>query len=371
MVSAVRAKSGQVAFVLLGHGFDSRNYRAAFERGEVPDETPYGFHLAEELGWTLIFSVDRAEGRVGRFVRRTLRRLLGFDLVHAWANRDGLREANIVWTMTENEWLAARCLGILSPSSRRPIIGNSVWLFNEWESRGALRRWLIRRLSHGEGVLTVHSDRYLPIARAVLPAVPVQRMFFGVMVEPQDQCPPTIRIRESLAPLRILAMGNDWTRDWDTFLAAYGNDPRFEINLVCGWVGQDRRSQYTNLVPRRPTAALSRTEMRALYAWSDLVVVPMVENRFSGITSAIDACGRGKPLISTRTGGVPTYFEDCEVIYVEPGDVSAMREAAFLLDDQLLTFARNGQTRFLRDDYSSQGMVARYAALSAKVLENV
>lgn len=358
------------AFILLPYGFDAVSYRAAYERAAVPDESPYGFHHAAELGWKLIFSTDRPEGRIGAFLRRVVRRMLGFDLMHVWSNRKRLRGADIVWTMTENEWLAFRFLELLHPSARRPIVGNSVWLFNEWEAKGTVRRRLMRRLSRGAGVLTVHSDRYLPIARSVLPStVRIERMFFGVTLDEQDRLTPALRARAPGEPVRILAMGSDWTRDWDTFLAAFGNDPRFEIDLVCSWVRQDRRRAYSNLLPREPAAALSRAEMRLLYAWSDIVVVPMVENRFSGITSAIDACGRGKPVICSHTGGVPTYFDAGEVVYVAPGDAEAMRDAALLPNSQLLEVARAGQARFEREDYSTRGMVARYATLSRDLLK--
>ncbi|WP_375426903.1 glycosyltransferase [uncultured Sphingomonas sp.] len=334
----------------------------------MPDESPYGFHLAEEFGWRLIFSTDAQDGTGCRLLRRCIRKLLGFDLIHAWANRNSLRAADIVWTMTENEWLAARCLAVMVPSTRRPIIGNSVWLFDAWQRKGRIARRLLAKLARGAGVLTVHSNRYVPLARAALPGVRVDRMYFGIALEERDFVVPATRLRTRVEPLRVLAMGNDRTRDWDTFLAAFGNDPRFQIDLICSWVGQDQRSGYANLVHREPATALSRQEATRLYIWSDVVVVPMKENSFSGITSAIDACGRGKPVISTRTGGVPTYFDEGEVLYVEPGDAAALRHAALLAPEQLVQLARAGQARFRRDDYTSRGMVRRYISLSEQVL---
>lgn len=115
----IRASDGgpPTAFVLLSHGLDAVAYRQAFERGEVPDESPYGFHLAEEFGWRLIFSRDRPDGPIRKVVRGSMRRLLGFDLLQAWTNRGRMRSADIIWTMTENEWLAARCLGLLRRTS--------------------------------------------------------------------------------------------------------------------------------------------------------------------------------------------------------------------------------------------------------------
>lgn len=368
VVTPARAETRPTALVLLSHGLDAAAYRAAFARGEAPDESPYGFHLAEEFGWRLVFSTDSPDGIGRRILRGLLRRMLGFDLLHVWANREALGAVDVVWTMTENEWLAARCLALLVPTARRPIVGNSVWLFNDWEKKGRVARRLLTRLARGAGVLTVHSDRYLPVARAALPGIRVERMYFGVALTRRDIAPSKSRPRPAGEPLRILAMGNDSTRDWATFLGAFGGDPRFELELVCSWVGRDERARYANLRPREPATALSRQEVERLYAWCDLVVVPMKENRFSGITSAIDACGRGKPVISSRTGGVPTYFDDGEVLYVAPGDAAAMRQAALLSPERLLEVGRAGQARFLRDDYTSGGMMRRYIALSERVL---
>ena len=320
------------------------------------------------MGWRLIFATDRTEGRIAGLVRRSLREVLGFDLLHAWANRHRLRNADVVWTMTEWEWLALRCVGRILPRTRRPVIANSIWLFNEWEHKGALRRALIRWLARGPGVLTVHSDRYVPIARAALPGIPVERMYFGVTLDAGETGTLPVERVDDTRPIRVLAMGNDATRDWETFLAAFGNDPRFEVELVCAAVGPEQRARYGNLRPRTASAALARDEMRRMYAWSDVVVVPMVENRFSGITSAIDGCGYGKPVVATHTGGVPTYFEDGEVLFVPPGDASAMRDAVLLPPSRLEAVARAGRRRFERSDYSSHGMVARYIAFSRPFL---
>ncbi|MGI4730127.1 MAG: glycosyltransferase [Janthinobacterium lividum] len=354
------------AFVHLPYGLDATAYRERFLQGREPDESPYGFHRARDLGWRILFSSDTPEGPVRRTARRIVKRLLGFDIVHMWRNRALLHEADIIWTMQDGEWLALRFVGLWHAPARLPVIGNTVWLFDRWERIDPLRRRLYRRLARGAGVLTVHSDRYLPLMMTEMPGVRCERMYFGTeaLAEPL----PTLEDSHD-RPIRLLAAGNDPTRDWDTLLRAVGHDPRFDVELLCPWVSAERKQLYPSVRARSATSDHSRAEFDYLYAWADLVVVPMKENRFSGITVALEAAARGRPLLSSRTGGVPTYFDEQEVFYVPPGDPDALREAALANADARQARARAAQARFARDDYSIIGMMARYVALSRSVLD--
>src|ERR1700676_3694542 len=92
-------------FVFLGHGFG-----ASWSRGELPginEQLPYGYYHAADYRCVVKYSFDAKETRLTRFVRLSLRRLLGFDLWHAWRNRADLYDSGVVWTHTELEHLAA------------------------------------------------------------------------------------------------------------------------------------------------------------------------------------------------------------------------------------------------------------------------
>ena len=118
------------------HGKDAEDYRQAYQEGKEPDETPYGFHLAETLGYDVAFSRDAPPAPIdlrGRVLAKGLRvssRRLGFDLVHAYNNRAGLRQADVIWTMTEGEAFATSLLCRLGRLPRRPLIANTIWLFD-------------------------------------------------------------------------------------------------------------------------------------------------------------------------------------------------------------------------------------------------
>src|SRR5579875_3519254 len=109
----------RTAHVHLKHGLDAAQYRERYLRGEVPDETPYGFHHAESAGWRLTFSEDHPESKVTNVVRRALIRLLGFDLVHAYRNRRLIQAADVVWTMEEIQYLGVCALPWIVPGMKR------------------------------------------------------------------------------------------------------------------------------------------------------------------------------------------------------------------------------------------------------------
>lgn len=106
---------------------------------------------------------------------------------------------------------------------------------------------------------------------------------------------------------------------------------------------------------------------QALYRWADIVVVPMRENRFSGITVALEATANGKPVVASRTGGVPTYFGEDAVRYVPPGDPAALRDALAMPAGDAYRYAVAAQAMFCENDYSLVGLMRRYATLSGQV----
>jgi glycosyltransferase involved in cell wall biosynthesis len=359
----------RTAYVHLPYGLDAERYHARFLAGQEPDESPYGFHVARELGWHIVFSSDRREGPVRRTLRRSLKWLLGFDFIHLWRNRALLRGADIVWTMQDSEWLALRFAALWHEPARLPVIGNTVWLFDRWERINPVRRWLYQRLARGPGVLTVHSDRYIPIMQRVLSNVRCERMYFGTgLPDPMGRVDVDAQ-RDASRPIRVFAAGNDPTRDWATLLAAVGDDPRFEVELLCSWVSDEEKRRHPSVLPRPATKDHVRETFDALYRWADLVVVPMKENRFSGITVALEAAARERPIISSRTGGVPTYFSENEVFFVPPGDPLALRNAALASASERRFRAAAARARLVSEDYSIKGMMTRYIALSRSVLE--
>jgi glycosyltransferase involved in cell wall biosynthesis len=214
-------------------------------------------------------------------------------------------------------------------------------------------------------MLTSHSAECLPVGRILKSDPNIRLKYFGIST---DTFPLTAPVKNDFTSrkIRLLAIGNDRTRDWDTYLRAFGNEDAFDITLVCHWAPKSYERQYKNLTIKH---SIPPYEFRQIYDDCDFVVLPMSKNRYSGITVTLEAVALGKPVICSYTGGCPTYFDHDEVTFVPAGDADALRRAA-LHTDATTAYARacRAQERFRRDDYSTKGMMDRYVELSRQVL---
>jgi glycosyltransferase involved in cell wall biosynthesis len=340
-------------------GLGARQVLADFANGKAHNPRPYGFEAAETLGVQMDYSEDA--GAESAALKLRLRELswkyLGFDVVHAWDNRKAMREADAVWTVLEWEWLPVSLLQKLRILPKRPIVGNSVWLMNYWSKSGRrshLYHWLMTPCVH----LALHSQAAHKKALQEIPDKTFHVVPFGISTRAFPVLEPKVWTALD-RPLRIYSIGNDRTRDWKTMLAAFGNDQRFEVRIICGWIGEvvDPKA-YDNLtVPKGEVLA----DQLAAYAWADVVIMPMTENVYSGITVVCEAVAQGVPVVSSRTGGVPTYFGPDEVLYVAPGDPDALREAVLSRAPEAWKRQADAATaRFRNSDYSEFGMAKRY-----------
>jgi hypothetical protein len=96
-------------FVHLAHGFGAQSWARRWKDGKilgVNDPLPYGYCRADTMGCAVRHSEDRHETALGKLFRLGIRAILGFDLIHAWRNFDGIRSADVVWTHTESQFLS-------------------------------------------------------------------------------------------------------------------------------------------------------------------------------------------------------------------------------------------------------------------------
>jgi glycosyltransferase involved in cell wall biosynthesis len=356
-----------LAYVALYHGIDAAGWRRQYEAGVAEsgiatDLTPYGFHRAEQYGFRVVFAHDAPPAR-RRVMASLFIKIFGFDVLHAWDNRRSVADADIVWTMTEGEGFAIALLMFLRLVPRKPIINNVVWLLNDWGRGFWYKRKIYQFLSRYMAI-TVHSSRCLTVARREFKEVRLNLMYFGVNSDviapgPSYEAPGG-------RPLNLIAMGSDKTRDWTTLLDAFGNQPNINLNIVCWRLKESDISQYNNVKLLRIT---NRSDFVACYRAADIALVTMVENIFSGITSALDAVAAGVPLIASQTGGIPTYFTEDEVCFVPVGDVDALRHAVTASSAQeRLAKAERASRRFVDRDYSNDGLARRYCDLSRDLL---
>ncbi|MEI6002792.1 glycosyltransferase family 4 protein [Paraburkholderia bengalensis] len=351
--------------VHLFYGADPRFYRQGENIGCL-----YGYHHAESDEFQLSYSQDAKESKPVRLVRRALKSMLGFDLLHTMRNRDAMLRADVIWTHTEQEWLSAALMLLMNgrhnAQDKQPLLlAQSVWLLDKWPNYGLMRRWFYRKLIARADLLTTLARDNAALCRDYFgrDATP---LFYGLntrdfpVQSPQDWQPHT--------PLRIAAIGNDRDRDWETLIKAVGNDPRFAVRLATR--RRIPRSLHSPNVEVAPAAGLKK--QRELYDWADVVVVPLRPNAHaSGITVMLEAAAVGKPMVVTNVGGLQDYFSARTAAYVPPFDADALREALIGLiasPDNALRQAQAAAHELTTRDHTTQNYARQHVTITRELL---
>jgi glycosyltransferase involved in cell wall biosynthesis len=179
-------------------------------------------------------------------------------------------------------------------------------------------------------------------------------------------------MRPPQPPLRILSLGNDIHRDWQTLIDAIKSLDDCEVRIGGKrilWRTRGRTLGVRQIVTGRATSA---QDVAQLYAWADLVVVPLKPNlHASGITVIAEAVSCGVPVISSDTGGLRAYFSDGEIRYVPPGDPAALRAAIVKLgrdSDLRYRLVKRAQDRIVNSGISSRSYATRHRDMSRELL---
>jgi glycosyltransferase involved in cell wall biosynthesis len=287
--------------------------------------TPYGYHFAADA-CDLDYSVDHGEGRLASLLRRAMLKTLGFNLLHAWHNRRALFAADVVWTHTEHEHLAAALLLRLSRRRERPLLlAQSIWLADGWPKFPGWKRRLYRWLMIRADALTVHSELNRQVLQSLLPEQPVEQVYFGI----ETELLPRARVRTggeiAGRPLRVLALGNDRHRDWRTLKLALGNVDGVEVRLITLALPAEFTAGVANFDLRPPRVP---TDIPDAYAWADLLVVPLIHNlHASGITVVLEGVALGVPVLCSDAGGLSGYFSAEQIAYIPVANPEALRAA--------------------------------------------
>lgn len=307
--------------VIVRFGLNPQRWAERHARGEVVDQTPYAYHLAEQ--WFAVdWSADHDESSLARWWRMSIRRLLGFDFVHVWRNRRIIRTADAVWTHTEREHLAVALLKMLAPRRYRAVsIAQSVWLWDSWPQMSRARAAFLRLLLRRHAVEVVLSRVNRDASRAAVPGRNVVRVPFGThFASPAAAAAGAPRS----TPPRVLVVGNDRHRDWGMLAEVTTLVPEADFDIIS--LSEDARArQWPHNVEVR--SAL-QAQVLAAYADSTLVALPLRENTHaSGCTVAIEAISAGIPLIVSDAGGIDEYVADADADLVPVGDAVAFAEA--------------------------------------------
>lgn len=355
--------------MLLPDHLDVDDWRKRWRAGAVPDETPYGYHHAEAEGFSLTWGekLVPASGLVS-ILFRLGRRLLGFDVEHAWRNRKGLfgPQTDLIWTHTEREFLPVVWWSMVLRRPCPPMIAQIVWLADEWHRLSAFKRWLWRSMLERVDVVTCHSPENFRFLKSDLGLGRVKLVEFGIA---PDLCVPAPCVQAESGvtrPIRVLTMGNDRHRDWPTLAKAVGGQDGLEV-FVASATYPDHL-----LAPNMVRQVCDFAGVRARLQWCDVVVVPVVSNlHASGLTVVMEAVASGKPVVMTDTGGLRHYF-GADAVWMAPvGDAEALRAQiirAAKETEQTLALRQKAYERFRAMDLDTRGYAHRHVVISRELL---
>lgn len=347
----------RVLRVLLRAEFDTTAYEQSWRDGATPDRLPYGLENEPE-GWRFEVARARPGSRLGVLAGKVIRRVLGFDVAHAWLNRKFLASAEAVYCHSEVEYLGAAAVLLLMRNRSSCLLGQTIWLFHSYDSLPRWRRAMLGRLLARVDVLVYNAEPNLEIGKALFPAQRHEYVPFGVS---RVFAAPT----DVEKTWDVVSVGNDVSRDWPVLESAL-SDLDLRARVATG-----------EKVLKHVQAQVGRTEslkeLRELYAAARCVVIAVRPNSHAGgITSLLEAAACATPVIATRAGGLDSYFDDDAVRFVPADSAEELRAAILgLIDDEGECAARGRRLRaqFEAADYSNAGYWKRITRLLTTVRE--
>ncbi|CAE6712155.1 hypothetical protein R69927_04396 [Paraburkholderia domus] len=352
--------------VHLFYGADPRFYRPGDDIGCL-----YGYHHAQSDAFALTYSQDARESKPVRLLRRGLKAALGFDIIHTWRNRAEMLRSDVIWTHTEQEWLSAALMLLLSgrkagaDGSEPLLLAQSVWLLDKWPSYGILRSWLYRKLMTRADQLTTLASENAELCQRYF-GRDAKALLYGLNTQDFPVTAPTDW--QPHTPIRIAAIGNDRDRDWETLIKAFGNDARYTVKLATR-----RRIPASLRAPNVEIALFSGIKKQhELYDWADVIVVPLRPNTHaSGITVMLEAAAVGKPMVVTDVGALQDYFPAGEAAYIPPFNPQALREAVDQLAASPADALRQAQAAaagLLSRDLTTQNYAMQHVRITQEML---
>ena len=356
-------------FVHLSVAYSLRIWQNSLNNGKligINDRLPYGYYRAGEDGCQIVYSDSKVERPLERSIRLRIKSITGVDIVHAWRNRKGIYESDIVWTHTELEYVAVLLLfHVLFWKPRPKLIAQSVWLFDQWPGWSVMKRWVFSRLIAKADMLTVLSPENLKVARTLFPHIRSEFVAFGVNADELA----SLKKEKIHHPVRILSLGNDPHRDWQLLIQSVKDLPDCHLKIASWKLNKEVINHCCNI---ELLEIDSQHKLLSTYEWADFVLLTIKPNlHASGITVLQEAAVLGTAVICSDTGGLKSYFSDEEVFFIPHGDPLEIHKAITKLagDDRLRQdLAERAQARMTTGGFNSRSYARRHAELSRELL---
>jgi glycosyltransferase involved in cell wall biosynthesis len=130
----------------------------------------------------------------------------------------------------------------------------------------------------------------------------------------------------------IMSIGEPRSRDYSSLFQAVDKLPvKLTVAGYGHWYAREKNGSVNVPAPANvhTTSHLSQLELRRMYARAQFLVLPIRDLIYSaGATASLEAGSMARAVVAFRSRGITDYIIDGETgILVEPGNVSAMRDA--------------------------------------------
>jgi glycosyltransferase involved in cell wall biosynthesis len=338
-------------------------------KGECPDDALYAFNALKRRGFdTVLCDAGHEIKGIGRFFKflddqmSDHGRRTGFHLWQALRLRDQMRKADLVFATADSSGLPV-CLLKKLKMMKTPVICQTIGLAQSFAHGGIRFRFYRSLLGKAQAVIHFSraEEKFLQNNFRTL-ADKIHFIPFGVDHKFYET--------KSGAACGGVAFGLDPLRDWKLLAEALsGSGIRILVHT--------HRDSIRNLdlppefVCRQP---VSPNEFARIAAEASFVVLPVIENNYTGATITLLSCmAAGKAVIVSRTAAIAEGYglvdgENC--LLVAPGDVTALRRAIQKLseDKGLCRDIGRRAARHVQNGFTLERMADDLAEIFRKVL---
>lgn len=319
--------------------------------------------LADRLGAHLIDYAE-AHQRAGP-IGRVIHKLAGNNALLAWTCFRSRKLYDAIFTDGEQVGIPYAAFCLVSRRGSRPVhsmivhimsVRNKVIVFKALGLKRRVDRMFVYARSQGDFAV---NRLHMRPAQVQLTSYQVDTEFFAIE-------------RVTPAPRRMICAAGLEFRDYDT-LAEAVRELDVEVVIAAASPWSKRTSSLGDTVPPNVTVCkLTLFDLRQLYADALFVVVPLRATEFqAGVTTILEAMAMSRAVVCSKTSGQTDVIVHGETgLYVDPGDVTALRNAIRLLLDDPNEAGRLGEAG--REWVVANADVSLYAGrLAAAVLADL